>query len=145
MMKLSEAGFELIKRFEGCKLTSYHDLVGVLTIGYGHTGRDVHEGQTITQAQADDLLWRDVRAAENCVNAEVKVDLTQSEFDALVSFTFNLGCGRLRSSTLLRKLNDSDFDGAAAEFKRWDRAGGQVVAGLTRRREAEAEMFEGTA
>lgn len=140
-MNVSDEGLELIKRFEGCRLTAYQDSVGIWTIGYGHTGPLVVEGQTITEQEADGLLRHDARIAENCVAKLVTVPLTQNEFDALCSFVFNLGCGNFRNSTLLRKLNAGDYDGAAAEFKRWDKAGGQVLAGLTRRREAEAEMF----
>lgn len=143
-MKISQDGLELIKRFEGCRLVAYYDSVNVLTIGYGST-TDVAPGMRITQAQAEQRLKDDCIEAETCVNTSVRVPLTQGEFDACVSFVFNLGCSAFRGSTLLRKLNDSDFDGAAAEFARWNKAGGQVLAGLTARREAEAKRFEDTA
>ena len=143
-MRISQAGLTLIKGFEGLRLTAYKDSVGILTIGYGHTGKDVKEGDEITEQWADALLERDVLIAEKCVNGAVQVPITQGEFDALCSFVFNLGCARLRVSTLLRKLNDSDYDGAAAEFKRWNKAGGTVLAGLTRRRVAEVALFEST-
>ena len=140
-MNIGPAGLALIKEFEGCRLTAYLDSVGVATIGVGHT-KGVCMGDTCSQAQADSWLAQDVKEAEQCVDAAVTVPLTQHEFDALVSFTFNLGCGNLKKSTLLRLLNASDYDAAALEFRRWDKAGGQVLAGLTRRRDAEARLFE---
>ena len=142
-MKIGAAGIALIKQFEGCRLQAYQDSVGVWTIGYGST-TDVAPGQIITQAQAEQRLLEDVKHAEACVNGAVTVPLTQNEFDACVSFVFNLGCGNFRKSTLLRKLLDSDYDGASLEFRRWDKAGGQVLAGLTRRRAAEERLFEQT-
>ena len=140
-MKIGDAGLALIKEFEGCRLQAYQDSVGVWTIGYGST-TDVAPGQIITQAEAEGRLMEDLKHAETCVNGAVTVPLVQNEFDALVAFVFNLGCGAFRKSTLLRKLLDSDFDGAALEFRRWDKAGGQVLAGLTRRRAAEERLFE---
>ena len=140
-MNIGPAGLELIKEFEGCKLTAYLDSVGVPTIGYGHT-KGVKIGLRCTQEEADAWLLEDLKDAETCVNGAVTVPLTQNEFDALVSFVFNFGCTKFRCSTLLRKLLDSDYDGAALEFRRWDRAGGQVLAGLTRRRAAEERLFE---
>lgn len=141
-MNISERGLDLIKAYEGLSLDAYQDSVGIWTIGYGHTGSLVVKGLTITQAEADGLLKHDVIVAENCIRTLVAVPLTQPEFDALCSFAFNLGGAALRNSTLLRKLNASDYDGAAAEFKRWDHAGGKQLAGLTKRRAAEAELFE---
>ena len=96
-------------------------------------------------AEAEDRLKEDVHHAENCVNSLVAVPLTQGEFDALCSFAFNLGCSALRKSTLLRLLNQSDYDGAAAEFRKWNKAGGEVLAGLTKRRFEESQRFEDTA
>ena len=139
-MKISDAGLDLIQRFEGCKLKAYQDSVHVWTIGVGHTG-DVQPGQEITQEEAMELLRQDVEDAEKCVNVCVTAPLSQGQFDALVSFCFNLGCGALRRSTLLQKVNASDFDGASREFVKWNKAGGVVLNGLTRRREAEAELF----
>jgi lysozyme len=138
----STKGLALSEQFEGCSLNSYQDQVGVWTIGYGHTGSDVKPGMTITSAQAQALLALDVKSAAACVNNVVAVQLTQQEFDALVDFVFNLGAGAFRNSTMLRELNTGDFTGAAAQFDLWDRAGGAVVAGLLRRREAEADLFE---
>jgi lysozyme len=140
-MNISSVGLNLIKSFEGCVLHTYKDVVGVRTIGYGHTGADVHDGQTITQAQADALLLADCKRFVDGVNSVVKVPLNQNQFDALVSFCFNLGVGSLKTSTLLEKLNRKDYLGASNEFLRWNKAGGQVLAGLTRRRQAEKELF----
>lgn len=142
-MKISEKGLGLIRSFEGLELKSYKDSIGILTIGYGSTGSHVKSGMVITKEEAEDLLKQDVSRFESGVNNLVKVPLTQNQFDALVSFSFNLGLGNLKSSTLLKKLNISDYSGAANEFLRWNRAGGKVLNGLTRRRQAEKDMFEG--
>ena len=142
-MKTGESGIALVKQFEGCKLIAYRDSVGILTVGFGHTGPDVHPDMTISEEEADALLRDDLRIAENCVNRATNgIGLTQGQFDALVSFVFNLGCSALHRSTLLVKLLDGDDDGACLEFSRWNEAGGKVLAGLTRRREAEAELFK---
>lgn len=143
-MNISPEGLAIIKRFEGCRLVAYRDSVGILTIGYGST-RAVREGMTITQQEADLRLVDDVRNAEVCVNGCVTVPMTQGEFDALVSFAFNLGCRALKNSTLLKKLNDSDYDGARAEFAKWCHAGGKELPGLVARRSAEAQRFEAMA
>lgn len=140
-MKTSPNGRALIRKAEGDRLTAYYCPAGVLTIGVGHTGPDVKPGMTITQAQSDALLSADLAKFEAAVSRNVKVPLTQNQFDALVSFTYNLGEGALRSSTLLRMLNAGDYTGAAAQFARWDKAGGKVLAGLTKRRAAEAALF----
>lgn len=139
-MKTSAAGVALIKGFEKCRLTAYRDAVGVLTIGWGHTGK-VWLGMVVTQEQADALLADDVQRTENGVIALLKVPVTQGQFDALVSFAFNSGLGNLGASTLLRKLNVGDVRGAAEEFPRWNKAGGAVLRGLTLRREAEQKLF----
>ncbi len=139
-MIISDAGIELIKSFEGCKLEAYRCPADVLTIGYGHTG-DVDEGQIITEHQADVLLRSDLTTFERCVNALVVVPVTQSQFDALVSFAFNLGCNALRKSTLLRMLNEGDDVGAGQQFERWNKSNGRALAGLTRRRAAERDLF----
>ncbi|KMN50721.1 muraminidase [Chromobacterium violaceum] len=140
-MKTNAAGISLIKQFEGVRLAAYQDMVGVWTIGYGHTGPDVKAGMTITQRQADQLLAADLEKFETGVRKAVIVPLNANQFSALVSFSYNLGLGNLRSSTLLRLLNKGDYDGAAAQFPRWNRAGGQAVPGLTRRRKAEQALF----
>ena len=138
---LSQKGIDLIKEFEGLRLKAYRDPVGVLTIGYGHTGRDVKPGQVISQARAEQLLKGDTGWAQDAVRRSVKVPLSQGQFDALTSFTYNLGAGALASSTLVKKLNARDYAGAQKEFGRWVHAGGEVLAGLVRRRAAEAKMF----
>jgi lysozyme len=140
-MKTSSTGRALIRNAEGDKLTAYYCPAGVLTIGVGHTGPDVKPGMKITQAQSDALLSADLAKFEKAVMNAVKVPLTQNQFDALVSFTYNLGEGNLRSSTLLKRVNAGDMAGAAAEFAKWNKAGGKVLAGLTKRRAAEAALF----
>jgi lysozyme len=137
----SGKGLCLTEQFEGCRLTAYQDQVGVWTIGYGHTGPDVTPGLTITQAQAQAFLAHDVGKAVACVNQFVAIQLTQNEFDALVDFVFNLGTGAFTGSTLLRYLNAGNITAAAAQFDEWDHAGGAVVAGLLRRRQAETALF----
>ena len=139
-MRISEKGIELIKSFEGLRLEAYLDSVAVPTIGYGHT-RGVKLGQTITQEQADALLEEDIHEFELAIQRLVHVNLTQNQFDALVSFTFNLGIGSLKQSTLLKKLNAGDITGAANEFNRWVYAGGKKLTGLVKRRSAERLMF----
>lgn len=143
-MKISNVGLDLIKDFEGCKLTAYQDSVGVWTVGYGSTGGDVCKGLTITQDEAEKRLRKHLEGVERAIGRLVSVPLTQGEFDALCSFVYNLGEGALAKSTLLKLLNASDYDGAAQQFLRWDKAGGQVLAGLTRRRQAEMRRFEET-
>lgn len=138
---LSQKGVDLIKEFEGLRLKAYRDPVGVWTIGYGHTGGDVKPGQVISQARAEQLLKGDTGWAQDAVRRSVKVPLSQGQFDALTSFTYNLGGGALASSTLVKKLNARDYAGAQKEFGRWVHAGGEVLAGLVRRRAAEAKMF----
>ncbi|EMP9723391.1 lysozyme [Enterobacter cloacae] len=144
-MQTSEKGIALIKEFEGCKLTAYQDSVGVWTIGYGWTqhvdGKPIRAGMTIKQETAERLLKTGLVSYESDVSRLVKVGLTQGQFDALVSFTYNLGARSLSTSTLLRKLNAGDYAGAADEFLRWNKAGGKVLNGLTRRREAERALF----
>lgn len=140
-MDYSGSGLKLTEQFEGCQLTGYPDVKGVPTVGYGHTGDGVYVGMVITQLQAETYLLQDVQHAENCVNDVVKVTLTQPEFDALVDFAFNVGCGAFASSTLLKLLNTGDLVGAAAQFDRWDLAGGVVIAGLLRRRQSETDEF----
>ncbi len=144
-MQTSDKGISLIKQFEGCKLTAYQDSVGVWTIGYGWTqpvdGKPIRAGMTIKQETAERLLKTGLVSYESDVSRLVKVGLTQGQFDALVSFTYNLGARSLSTSTLLRKLNAGDYAGASDEFLRWNKAGGKVLNGLTRRREAERALF----
>ena len=139
----SDAGLTLTKNFEGLQLAAYADQGGVWTIGYGHTGPGVHAGLTITQEQADAFLESDIAGAVTCVNRLVKGPIVQCQFDALVDFTFNLGCASLAASTLLRDVNAGNFAGAGSEFLRWDHVQGVVIPGLLRRRQAEANLFLG--
>lgn len=141
----SKSGLALTEQFEACRLDAYPDLKGVWTIGFGHTGPDVHCGMVITQAQAEAYLKADIKAASDAVNHLVTIAIGQGEFDALVDFAYNVGIGALTGSTLLRDLNAGDFAGAADRFEEWDHAGGFVVAGLLRRREAEETLFKGAA
>lgn len=143
-MKTGSNGISLIKQFEGCRLNAYPDPAtggAPWTIGYGHTGNDVRPGMVWTQVQADSALISDLAQCERAISRLVKVTLTQNQFDAIVSFVFNVGSGNLQSSTLLRKLNSGDYRGAAEEFPRWNKAAGKVMAGLTKRRAAERELF----
>ena len=141
-MITSEEGASLIKKFEGCKLEAYQCAAGVWTIGYGHT-KEVSEGDVISQFEAEDLLTYDLQEFEAYVLDYVSVPLKQNEFDALVSWTFNLGSGNLRSSTLLKKLNDHKYKEVPTEIRRWNKAAGKVLDGLVRRREAESLLFQG--
>jgi lysozyme len=137
-----QAGIDLVKSFEGCKLTAYKDMVGVWTIGWGTTG-GVRPGMTISQARADMLLEHDLDIFEMDVMKLVnpKVQLNDFEKAALTSFAYNLGAGALARSTLLRYLNRGDRLHAANEFLKWNKAGGVPVSGLTRRRMAERDLF----
>ena len=142
-MKTSQKGIDLIKKYEGCRLTAYKCPSGIWTIGYGHTS-GVKKGQRITQRQAESYLREDVKKFENGVNKAVFVPLTQNQFDALVSFTYNCGLGAFKNSTLRKKLNAKDYTGAAKEFLRWNKSNGRVLYGLKRRRNAEKALFEET-
>ncbi|MGL5126136.1 MAG: lysozyme [Fusobacteriaceae bacterium] len=141
-MKISSKGIQLIKRFEGLRLETYKCSANVNTIGYGHT-KNVVPGMKITESQAEDFLKEDLIYFENAVNKNVKIKLNQNMFDALVSFTYNLGEGNLKSSTLLKLLNSENYYEASEQFVRWNKAGGKVLTGLTRRREAERDLFNG--
>jgi len=141
-MKTSEEGKALIKKFEGCELKAYLCPAQVWTIGYGHTA-SVKEGDVCTQEDADRMLAEDLEEFEGYVREAVTVPLEQNEFDALVAWTYNLGPGNLRSSTMLKKLNDSKFEDVPTEIRRWNKSGGKVLDGLVRRREAEALLFKG--
>jgi lysozyme len=143
-MNYSKNGLHLTEQFEGCRLTAYPDPAtggDPWTIGYGHTGSDVHKGLTITQEQAEELLMKDIQKAVQSVNSKVTTDITQNEFDALVDFVFNCGAGNFAGSTLLKKINAGDMEGAAHEFEKWDMAAGKHMAGLLRRRHAETQEF----
>jgi lysozyme len=145
MTAVDPRGLQLIREFEGLRLTAYRDPVGILTIGWGHTGADVTEGLTITEAEARTLLATDVARVAAGVDRLVTSPVTAAERAALVSFAFNVGLGALSRSTLLRRVNAGDRAAAAAEFARWvhgTAAGRKVrLAGLVRRRRAEAALF----
>lgn len=133
--------FDLIRKFEGCKLTAYRDMVGRLTIGWG-TAHDVIPGMTITQEEADQMLMEDCRELGAKIQSALKVEISNNAFCALISFSYNLGFGSFFHSTLLAKINSSSSqDECVAEFLRWNHAGGHVIEGLSRRRQAEAELF----
>ena len=139
-MSYFQLAARLIKEFEGCELTAYKCPAGIWTIGYGHTD-GVYEGQQITQEDADALLMDDMMEADDCIGDWCDVSLDDTQRAALISFVFNLGCQAFRNSTLLKLLNAGDYEGAAKQFPRWNKANGAVLAGLTRRREAEKELF----
>jgi len=140
-MKISEDGLELIKKFEGCETSAYQDSVGVWTIGFGHT-KDVEEGQTCSIEDAESMLADEMDEYEGYINNMVKVDLQQHEFDSLVAWVYNLGPTNLNESTMLKVLNGGQFDRVPDEMNRWTRAGGEILEGLVRRRQAESLMFQ---
>ena len=141
-MKTSAEGIALIKKFEGLELDSYQCSANVWTLGDGHTQGGA-EGDSCSEEEAEIILVNDLKEFETYVNALVDVELDQNQFDALVAWTFNLGPTNLRTSTLLKKLNAGEYNDVPSEIKRWNRAGGQVLDGLIRRREAEALLFAG--
>lgn len=147
-MPVNSATLAIIKEHEGLRLHAYPDPAhgwAVPTIGYGHTSAagapKVYQGLSITAREAEEILRRDLVAVAGQVRGAVTVPLNENQFGALVSFTFNLGIGNLRKSTLLRKLNAGDYAGAASEFGRWINAGGKPMNGLIRRREDERKLF----
>jgi lysozyme len=141
----NEAGLNLIRTSEGCRLTAYRDVAGIPTIGYGHTGPEVHMGQTISQAEAERLFDADTDKFEAAVDRLTKGKATDNQFSALVSFAYNLGADALAGSTLLRLHNSGDYAGAADQFKLWNKAKVNSklvpVSGLTTRRMAEAALY----
>ncbi|WP_084139914.1 lysozyme [Flavobacterium filum] len=152
-MKTTQNGIQLLKNHEGLRLRAYDDLQpnltitsasqikGILTIGYGHTGTDVYVGQTITEAKAEEFLKADLIRFENNLNAKVLVPITSNIFDALISFSYNVGNGNFNKSTLLKLLNQNNYTDAAEEFLKWTKAGGKVLTGLVHRRNDERELF----
>ncbi len=140
-MRISEEGKALIKKFEGCELESYRCSANVATIGYGHT-KDVSDGDTCTQEEADQMLAEDLEEFEDYVDKLVTVDLDQNQFDALVAWTFNLGPTNLKSSTMLKVLNEGKHENVPGEMRRWNKAGGETLEGLIRRREAEGLLWD---
>lgn len=141
-MKLSDFGLKFIEQLEGNHPLAYQDQRGVWTIGVGHTGADVTPGLVATQDQIDSWLLQDTQTACNAVMRTVDVPMTQNQFDALVSFTFNVGQGSEAHSTMVTLLNQGKYDFAAAQFSFWNHVNGQVNAGLTRRRAAEQALFQ---
>ena len=148
-MKTSEKGLQFIRREEGERLTAYADIIGVWTIGVGHTGavdgKPVAKGLVISADKSRELLSADLLKFESAITSLVKVPLKQYEFDALVSLVFNIGETNFARSTLLKKLNTNDFKGAAEQFLAWKNAGGRPVQGLLNRRKREKDMFNGLA
>lgn len=148
-MNHSDQCTRLVKQFEGCVLKAYPDPGSggdPWTIGYGHTGPEVKRGVVWTQAQADAALQSDLAHFDAGVSALIgAAPTTQGQFDAMVSFAFNVGLGNLKSSTLLRLHNAGDHAGAAAQFQRWNKAAGKVMNGLVKRRSAEARVYNGLA
>jgi GH24 family phage-related lysozyme (muramidase) len=145
-MSVNQATIDLIKQFEGCKLTAYQDIVGVWTIGYGITdgagvGIKPAQGMTITQDRAEDLLRQAVDQFAEKVDALIDVKVTPNEFGACVSLAYNIGPNAFAKSTVLRELNVGHKDKAAAAFRMWNKAGGEVIKGLVNRREAEIKLF----
>lgn len=139
-MQISNKGLDLIKFYEGLELEAYKCAAGVLTIGYGWT-HDVKEGDTITEERAEELLREGIVQYENAVDDLVNVPLEQHQFDALVSWVYNLGKANLAASTLLKKVNAQEFDEVPEQIKRWNKAGGKVLEGLIKRRESEAHLW----
>lgn len=139
-MTINEAGLNLIKSSEGCKLTVYKDIAGLNTVGYGHR-TDVAPGITISEDTANELLRQDIDKFERGVDECVQVPLGNNRFSALVCFSYNLGLGALRSSHLLHEVNAGNFEAAAEQFLLWDHISGRVIPGLTRRRVAERALF----
>ena len=140
-MEISSEGISLIKKFEGCELEAYKCAAGVWTIGYGHT-KDVTEGMEITQAEAETMLKEELLDYCNYVDMYVQVPLEQNQFDALVSWTYNLGPTNLKSSTMLKVLNTGKYEDVPEQIKRWNKANGKMLDRLIRRREAESLMFQ---
>jgi lysozyme len=140
-MNISPNCAAITKKFEGCQLEAYQDPVGKWTIGYGHTGPDVYAGLKIDQARADQFLMLDLLGAQSTVNNLVEPQLNQNQFDALCDFVFNVGAKAFQNSNLLTLININKFDDATVEFAKWNKAGGKVLPGLTKRRAAEAELF----
>lgn len=140
MRNINAAGLKIIKDSEGLRLRAYKDAVGIPTIGYGHT-KDVKMGDNITPIKAEELLREDLVWAQEAVEKMTPPKTTDNQFSALVSLVFNVGAGNIKASTLLKLLRRGDIKGAAAEFLRWNRAGGKILPGLVKRRKKEMELF----
>ena len=144
-MKLSDNGYNFISSMEGVRTKAYKDSVGIWTVGIGFItvdGQKVNENTTLTTEQIKIQFTKQIATYENAVNNSVTSQINQNQFDALVSFTFNLGTGSLKSSTLLKKVNVNPADPSiTTEFSKWNKAGGRVIDGLTKRRAAEAKLY----
>jgi lysozyme len=145
-MRCNDEGVNLIKKYEGCSLSVYLDPINICTIGFGSTyglvgNRLDSSHRDITEDEAEYLLKRELRSTENAVARMVKTPLTANQFSAVCCLVYNIGSGRFRSSTMKMKLNRKDFQGAANEFWKWRRAGGQILRGLVRRRAEETRLF----
>lgn len=145
-MSVNKATLDLIKQYEGCKLTAYQDIVGIWTIGYGTTamaglGIEPAKGMTITHERAEDLLRQGVDKFANTVDAMITTKVNQNQRGACVALAYNVGSTAFAKSTVLRELNAGHFDKAAAAFRMWNKAGGEVIQGLVNRREAEIKLF----
>ena len=142
--KTSDKGIEFIKALEGLSLTSYQDVAGVWTFGYGSTGKDIGPNMMGTEKQAEALLRKHLATLERRLLTAIPVDrirLEQHQFDALVSLIYNVGIGAFRKSKMRGKIMAGDFEGAATEFDDWTKAGGRVIGGLVMRRKAEKKLF----
>jgi len=144
-VKINTAGLDLIRRWEGLRLTAYQDSVGIWTIGYGHTAEAgppaPKAGMKITEKEADDILKRDLGQYERAVTKAISVAPTSNQFAAMVSLCYNIGPANFATSTVVKLVNAGDPRGAAEVFLRWNKAGGKVLAGLTHRREDEKKLF----
>lgn len=141
-MRTSENGIKLIQKFEGLRLKAYKDVIGIITIGYGHVDPSLTLDTTWSEAQAINALHLDLRKFEDGINEKVKVTLTQNQFDAICSFCYNVGLGNFYKSTLLKLINLQDFTKANLEFPKWRSAGGKIVPTLVKRRTEEQELFK---
>ncbi len=145
MRKISKEGLVMIKQWEGLRLSAYKDAIGVWTIGYGHTSTAgkpfVHKGMTVTEEQAENVLCQDLKQFENAVEQAVQVSLTNEQFAALVSFCYNVGTAAFCNSTLLKKLNQGEYEAVPSELQKWTKAGGKRLQGLVHRRAAEAGLW----
>ncbi|WP_208435320.1 lysozyme [Bartonella phoceensis] len=145
MRKISKEGLALIKQWEGLRLSAYKDAIGVWTIGYGHTNNAgkpfVHKGMVITEEQAEEFLCQDLQKFENAVEQMVQVPLTDQQFAALVSFCYNIGTAAFCNSTLLKKLNNGEYEAVPSELQKWTKAGGKRLQGLVHRRAAETGLW----
>lgn len=139
--QINQRGLNLIKEFEGLRLCKYKDPVGIWTICYGHVLANPDRVNCVSQQECDRILREDVRRFEQCVNSNVKVPINSNQFSSLVSFSFNVGCGALQGSTLLRQLNARNYGQVCPELKKWVNGGGRRLPGLVRRRDAECALF----